>query len=95
MVRSLEDAITAAGGALAHLRSHKYDRNGPPAYSPGLIIPQVPYEFSNWYREGQAFRKTVALFDQTHHMNSVHLRGSDALKFVRQGTRQCRRGALA
>ena len=84
MVRSLEDAITAAGGALAHLRSHKYDRNGPPAYSPGLIIPQVPYEFSNWYREGQAFRKTVALFDQTHHMNSVHLRGSDALKFVRQ-----------
>jgi len=36
-------------GALNFLRAEKYDRADlPPEFNPGLIIPQVPQEFSLW-----------------------------------------------
>jgi vanillate/3-O-methylgallate O-demethylase len=46
------------------------------------IYPVVPYEFSNWRREQRAWRETAVLFDQSHHMANVFLRGPDALKLI-------------
>jgi vanillate/3-O-methylgallate O-demethylase len=46
------------------------------------IYPVVPYEFSNWRREQKAWRETAVLFDQSHHMANLFLRGPDALKMI-------------
>jgi vanillate/3-O-methylgallate O-demethylase len=46
------------------------------------IYPVVPYEFSNWRREQRAWRETAVLFDQSHHMANVFLRGPGALKLI-------------
>ena len=81
--RSLQSAIDEAGNLIDFIRAPKqWDRIGPPDYSPGLIMPQIPYEFSNWEREQRAWRETVALFDQSHHMNGLYLSGPDTLEFV-------------
>jgi vanillate/3-O-methylgallate O-demethylase len=81
--KNLEDLIIEAGGAIPHLRAHKYDRADlPPEYNPALIIPQIPQEFSRWERESRSWRETVALFDQTHHMQGVFVSGPDARKFL-------------
>jgi vanillate/3-O-methylgallate O-demethylase len=46
------------------------------------IYPVVPYEFSNWRREQKAWRETAVLFDQSHHMFNLFIRGKDALKLI-------------
>lgn len=80
---TLQQALDRAGSTVNYLRAAKtWDRVSPVEYSPGLIIPQIPYEFSTWQREQRAWREGVALFDQTHHMNGVYLSGSDTLSFL-------------
>jgi vanillate/3-O-methylgallate O-demethylase len=82
-VRSLEDLISKSGGALNLLRGHTWDRTGiAPVFSPPQIIPQIPQEFSLWEREARAWRESVALFDQTHHMQGLFLRGPDAQRLL-------------
>jgi vanillate/3-O-methylgallate O-demethylase len=46
------------------------------------IYPVVPYEFSNWRREQRAWRESAVLFDQSHHMVNVFLRGPGAIKLI-------------
>jgi vanillate/3-O-methylgallate O-demethylase len=46
------------------------------------VYPVVPYEFSNWRREQRAWRETAVLFDQSHHMVNLFLRGPDAVKLI-------------
>jgi vanillate/3-O-methylgallate O-demethylase len=46
------------------------------------VYPVVPYEFSNWRSEQQAWQKTAVLFDQTHHMAEITIKGPDALKMM-------------
>jgi vanillate/3-O-methylgallate O-demethylase len=46
------------------------------------IYPVVPYEFSNWRREQKAWRETAVLFDQSHHMANLFMRGPDAIKLI-------------
>ncbi len=46
------------------------------------VYPVVPYEFTNWRREQRAWRETAVLFDQSHHMANVFLRGPGALKLI-------------
>jgi vanillate/3-O-methylgallate O-demethylase len=46
------------------------------------VYPVVPYEFSNWRREQRAWRETAVLFDQSHHMVNLFLRGPEALKLI-------------
>lgn len=80
---SLADLITEAGSAINLLRAHKYDRPDlPKEFDPGLIIPQLPQEFSTWERESRSWRETVALFDLTHHMQGVHVKGPDARRLL-------------
>lgn len=83
MGKSLEDLMIEAGGAENLLRAHKYDRSDlPPEFNPSLIIPQIPQEFSRWERESRSWRETVALFDQTHHMQGVFVEGPQAREFL-------------
>jgi vanillate/3-O-methylgallate O-demethylase len=46
------------------------------------IYPVVPSEFTNWRREQKAWQETAVLFDQTHHMFNLFMRGPDAIKLI-------------
>jgi vanillate/3-O-methylgallate O-demethylase len=67
---NLESLLQAAGDPVHMLRNSQIG-----AY----VYPVVPTEFSNWRSEQQAWRETAVLFDQSHHMAEITLRGPDAL----------------
>ena len=46
------------------------------------IYPVVPADFTNWIKEQKAWRDTAVLYDQSHHMDNVFLKGSDAIKLI-------------
>lgn len=46
------------------------------------VYPVVPGEFSNWRDEQRAWRETCVLYDQSHHMVEIYLKGPDALKLL-------------
>ncbi|GAA3777221.1 aminomethyltransferase family protein [Microbacterium kribbense] len=46
------------------------------------IYPVVPADFTSWIKEQKAWRDTAVLYDQTHHMDNVFLKGSDAIKLI-------------
>ena len=46
------------------------------------VYPKVPAEFSNWRDEQHAWRETCCLFDQSHHMTDMYIKGPDALKLL-------------
>src|SRR5450432_2805591 len=70
---NLQEVLDEAGNTVELLRNSQIG-----AY----IYPVVPYEFSNWRREQRAWRETAVLFDQSHHMVNLFLRGPDALKLI-------------
>lgn len=76
--RSLQDLIDANADLVTYFRNetqapHSRNRHGP---SP------VPAEFTNWRDEQKAWRDTAVLFDQSHHMPELFLKGPDALKLL-------------
>ena len=46
------------------------------------VYPVVAAEFTNWRREQQAWRETAVLYDQSHHMVNLFVKGPDALKLI-------------
>jgi vanillate/3-O-methylgallate O-demethylase len=46
------------------------------------VYPVVPAEFTNWRREQRAWREAVVLYDQTHHMVNLMLRGPGAIELI-------------
>jgi vanillate/3-O-methylgallate O-demethylase len=70
---NLQQKMDAAGGAVEMLRNNKLGT---------YIYPVVPSEFSNFRREVRAWRQTAVLFDQSHHMDNLILKGSGALKLL-------------
>ena len=46
------------------------------------VYPVVAAEFTNWRREQRAWRETAVLFDQSHHMVNLFLRGPGALELI-------------
>lgn len=46
------------------------------------VYPVVAAEFTNWRREQRAWRETVVLYDQTHHMVNLMLRGPGAIELI-------------
>ncbi len=46
------------------------------------IYPVVPSDFQNWIKEQQAWRNTAVLYDQSHHMDNVFLKGPDAIRLI-------------
>ena len=68
---SLEDAINAAGGPLALLRSG----------SGGFPLP-IKSEFTNWRDEQESWRTTAALMDLSHHMSDLTVEGPDTYRLL-------------
>jgi vanillate/3-O-methylgallate O-demethylase len=71
--RNLEQALQAAGDTVNMLRNSQI---GAYAY------PVVPTEFSNWRDEQRAWRDSVVLCDQSHHMAEMLVTGPDAFKLL-------------
>ena len=73
MAKSLEDVIQEAGGPVNLL----WESKTPPA-----VVPRVVPEFTNWRTEQLAWRRTAVLFDQSHHMADLNIKGPDALRLI-------------
>nr|BAW89544.1 hypothetical protein [Arthrobacter sp. GBD-1] len=71
--KSLQDVIDSNANIVDVLRN---------AQNPAYIVPVVPSEFTNWRSEQRAWQETAVLFDQTHHMDNLILRGPDAIKLI-------------
>jgi vanillate/3-O-methylgallate O-demethylase len=71
--KNLEEALQAAGNPVKMLRNSQIG-----AY----VYPVVPYEFTNWRDEQRAWQETCVLYDQSHHMVNMFVRGRDALKLL-------------
>ncbi|HEY0685433.1 MAG TPA: hypothetical protein VGD45_24055 [Steroidobacter sp.] len=69
--KNLEAVLKEAGNAVRMLRNSKIG-----AY----VYPVVPNEFTNWRDEQRGWRETAVLFDQSHHMAEITVKGPDALK---------------
>jgi syringate O-demethylase/vanillate/3-O-methylgallate O-demethylase len=48
----------------------------------GLFTKFILPEYSNWREEQRAWRETAALFDQSHHMPVLYVKGPDATKML-------------
>jgi vanillate/3-O-methylgallate O-demethylase len=71
--KNLEEKIKASGNVVDMLRNSQIG-----AY----VYPVVAPEFTNWRDEQRAWRDTCVLFDQSHHMVNLYVRGKDALKLL-------------
>lgn len=70
---NLEEVLKSVGNPVDMLRNSRIG-----AY----VYPVVPSEFSNWRDEQRAWRETAVLFDQSHHMAELTVRGPDAVKLM-------------
>ena len=70
---NLEQLLTSADNPVTLLRNSRIG-----AY----VYPVVPSEFSNWRDEQRAWRETAVLFDQSHHMAELTVRGPDAERLM-------------
>src|SRR6202166_4014835 len=71
--QNLEQLLKAAGNPVKLLRNSQIG-----AY----VYPVVPSEYNNWRDEQRAWRETVVLFDQSHHMAEMTVKGAHALKLI-------------
>ena len=71
--QSLEGLLEKVGNPVTLVRNSQI---GP------YVYPKVPSEFSNWRDEQHAWRETCCLFDQSHHMTDLTIKGPDALKLL-------------
>lgn len=71
--QSLEGLLEKVGNPVTLVRNSQI---GP------YVYPKVPSEFSNWRDEQHAWRDTCCLFDQSHHMTDLSIKGPDALRLL-------------
>src|SRR5436305_15141346 len=71
--RNLEEVLAAAGDPVDMLRNSQLG-----AY----VYPVVAPEFHNWRSEQWAWQHSAVLFDQSHHMVDLFIRGKDALRLL-------------
>ena len=71
--KNLEEKLKASGNPVDMLRNSQIG-----AY----VYPVVAPEFTNWRDEQRAWAETCVLFDQSHHMVNLYVRGKDALKLL-------------
>ena len=72
-VRNLQEVLDRSGNIVDLLRSSQIGT---------YVYPVVPAEFTNWRREQRAWRETAVLFDQSHHMVNLFVKGPDAPKLI-------------
>lgn len=73
MPSNLEEAIAQAGSPVKLL----WDSPAPPA-----VVPKVTAEFTNWRDEQKSWRTNAVIFDQSHHMADLNIKGPDAKKLI-------------
>jgi vanillate/3-O-methylgallate O-demethylase len=75
---SLQDLLDATPDLVSYFYNYPLTPHamGRPGSAP------VPAEFSNWRDEQRAWRESVLLFDQSHHMPESFVRGPDARKLL-------------
>ncbi|HEX3803502.1 MAG TPA: hypothetical protein VHV75_11750 [Solirubrobacteraceae bacterium] len=71
--KTLQDLVDGVPNIVDHLRNSQIG---------AFTYPIVPPEYSNWRREQRAWRERTVLFDQTHHMTSLTLRGPGAISLI-------------
>jgi vanillate/3-O-methylgallate O-demethylase len=71
--RSLQDVLDASGSPVELLRNSAIG---------SYIYPVVPSDFQNWIKEQVAWRQAAVLYDQSHHMDNLFLKGSDAIRLI-------------
>lgn len=71
--KNLEQVLASAGNTVEFLRNSQIG-----AY----VYPVVAPEFHNWRSEQWAWQHSAVLFDQSHHMVDLYIRGKDALKLI-------------
>jgi vanillate/3-O-methylgallate O-demethylase len=71
--QNLESLLRSVGNPVKMLRNSQLG-----AY----VYPVVPSEFSNWRDEQRAWRDSAVLFDQSHHMAEMTVKGPDAFKML-------------
>ncbi|MBY3503277.1 aminomethyl transferase family protein [Rhizobium laguerreae] len=78
--RSLQDLVDEK----ANLLEYFYNDTLAPHYRArtGLTAAFIPPEFTNWRDEQRAWRETAILFDQSHHMPELLLKGPDAFRLL-------------
>ncbi len=73
MAANLEQLLSQSGNIVEMLRNSQLG-----AY----VYPVVAPEFSNWRSEQWAWQHSAVLFDQSHHMVNLYLRGKDAARLL-------------
>ncbi len=73
MAENLEQILQGTDDIVGKLRNNKIG-----AY----VYPVVAPEFSNWRDEQWAWQHGAVLFDQSHHMFDLYIKGPDALKLL-------------
>lgn len=71
--RNLQEVLDSSRGAVDLLRNSQIG---------SYIYPVVPADFQNWIKEQTAWRQTAVLFDQSHHMDNLFMKGPDAIKLI-------------
>ncbi|HKU01864.1 MAG TPA: aminomethyl transferase family protein [Arthrobacter sp.] len=71
--KNLQEVLDASKGAVDLLRNSQIG---------SYIYPVVPADFQNWIKEQTAWRQTAVLYDQSHHMDNLFLKGPDAIKLI-------------
>ncbi|WP_217992414.1 aminomethyl transferase family protein [Rhizorhabdus dicambivorans] len=79
-MKSLQDLVEIT----PNLSSHFYNDTIAPHFRArtSLTSAFIPAEFTNWRDEQRAWRETAILFDQSHHMPELFLKGKDALRLL-------------
>ncbi|MDQ4489078.1 aminomethyl transferase family protein [Sinomonas sp. ASV486] len=72
--KNLQEVLDASQGPVDLLRNSQIG---------SYIYPVVPADFQNWIKEQRAWRDTAVLYDQSHHMDNLFLKGSDAINLIR------------
>ena len=73
MANNLQSALDGEADIVARLRNSRVGN---------YVYPVVAPEYHNWRDEQLATRTSVVLYDQTHHMDNLIIRGADALKLI-------------
>ncbi|HZF25701.1 MAG TPA: hypothetical protein VEZ88_05530 [Steroidobacteraceae bacterium] len=78
--KSLQDLIDSVPDLVDYL----YNETLAPHFRArtSLTAAFIPPEFTNWRDEQRAWRDTAILFDQSHHMPELFLRGPDAFRLL-------------
>jgi glycine cleavage system aminomethyltransferase T len=75
---NLEDRLAS----IPNLVDHFYNDTLAPHVKARPGLTPVPMEQSTWVEEQRAWRNTAVLFDQSHHMPELFLRGPDAMRLL-------------